>query len=391
MSTPLTRQALYELVWSRPRTALAKELGISDVAIGKHCARAMIPAPPPGYWARLSAGGSARRTPLPIRLPGQSVAIEIGHERRVAWNVRENLDEPLSPPVFEEELEMQVCEALKLIGRVAPTRDLQAPDAALSRLLAAEAKRRAKREEHNWSLYKPYFDEPMHQRQLRIFNSIARALSPLYGRQEVHCMDQWTQGIGTRHYVAMRLNVGAVTMNLQFFEPSDGRREGRAKPVSATTLGIGTEDAHSGAQEWSDTSERKLEAQLTEIVSLLLRRAEASLRAHAQRMFEHRLKRREEERLALEAKKREEEKKRLAAIQAKRLQVRDEIVEIARRRSVAEEIRSTVEALRSHPETIHNEFKFQAWAQHAMKVADSIDPLSRPIEEIIGSFDPVLE
>ena len=48
-----TRSELYELIWSRPRTVLAKELGISDVAIGKHCAKGHIPGPPPGYWARL--------------------------------------------------------------------------------------------------------------------------------------------------------------------------------------------------------------------------------------------------------------------------------------------------------------------------------------------------
>jgi len=46
-STPMakktfTKAELYELVWSRPRTALAKELGLSDVAIAKHCVRARV-------------------------------------------------------------------------------------------------------------------------------------------------------------------------------------------------------------------------------------------------------------------------------------------------------------------------------------------------------------
>ena len=35
----LTRQSLYELVWSKPMTTLAKEFGISDVALAKRCYR----------------------------------------------------------------------------------------------------------------------------------------------------------------------------------------------------------------------------------------------------------------------------------------------------------------------------------------------------------------
>ena len=31
---------------------VAKELGISDVAVGKLCARLQVPKPPRGYWKR---------------------------------------------------------------------------------------------------------------------------------------------------------------------------------------------------------------------------------------------------------------------------------------------------------------------------------------------------
>ena len=72
MSITLTRDQLYELVWSKPRSQIAKDLGISDVAIGKHCSGARIPAPPKGYWAKQAAGKSTLRLPLPIRLPGHS-------------------------------------------------------------------------------------------------------------------------------------------------------------------------------------------------------------------------------------------------------------------------------------------------------------------------------
>jgi hypothetical protein len=100
INNTFTRQGLYDLVWSKPRTLLAKELGISDVAIGKHCKKQHIPGPPPGYWAKLDAGKGATRTPLPLRLPGQADTVEIGVENDRYWRAEENLDEEPTPPVF---------------------------------------------------------------------------------------------------------------------------------------------------------------------------------------------------------------------------------------------------------------------------------------------------
>lgn len=61
----LSRQDLYELVWSKPVTEVAKEIGLSDVAVAKRCRQVQVPVPPRGYWARVSAGQTPRRTPLP--------------------------------------------------------------------------------------------------------------------------------------------------------------------------------------------------------------------------------------------------------------------------------------------------------------------------------------
>jgi hypothetical protein len=52
----MTRQELYDLVWSKPMTHIAKEFGMSDVAIRKHCKNMDIPTPPVGYWMKLQHG-----------------------------------------------------------------------------------------------------------------------------------------------------------------------------------------------------------------------------------------------------------------------------------------------------------------------------------------------
>lgn len=63
----LSRQDLYELVWSKPMRELAKDFNISDVALAKRCRRLSIPVPGRGYWARLDAGQTPHRPKLPER------------------------------------------------------------------------------------------------------------------------------------------------------------------------------------------------------------------------------------------------------------------------------------------------------------------------------------
>jgi len=41
----LPRSELYDLVWSKPVTEVARELGISDVALAKRCRALNIPLP----------------------------------------------------------------------------------------------------------------------------------------------------------------------------------------------------------------------------------------------------------------------------------------------------------------------------------------------------------
>jgi hypothetical protein len=61
----LTRQALYELAWSKPMTDVAKQFGISDVGLAKRCRAVDVPIPYRGYWARVAAGQTPAEIPLP--------------------------------------------------------------------------------------------------------------------------------------------------------------------------------------------------------------------------------------------------------------------------------------------------------------------------------------
>ena len=60
----LKRSALHALVWSKPMTHIARDLGISDVGLAKTCRRHGVPVPPRGHWAKLAAGKPSPQTPL---------------------------------------------------------------------------------------------------------------------------------------------------------------------------------------------------------------------------------------------------------------------------------------------------------------------------------------
>lgn len=60
----LSREALYIKVWETPTVKIAKEFGVSDVAIGKMCRRLEVPKPPTGYWRRVETGAKKKIPPL---------------------------------------------------------------------------------------------------------------------------------------------------------------------------------------------------------------------------------------------------------------------------------------------------------------------------------------
>lgn len=61
----ITRQELYDLIWSTPATKLSERFQLSGRGLGKLCERYGIPVPERGWWAKQAAGHAVERTPLP--------------------------------------------------------------------------------------------------------------------------------------------------------------------------------------------------------------------------------------------------------------------------------------------------------------------------------------
>jgi hypothetical protein len=147
----VTRAELYELVWTKPATKIAKEFEVSDVWISKVCKRANIPKPPPGYWQALAAGKSVSRTALPPNPPLQPQNIVVLAEDwryyneaypALHWDEPKTDDEPipaLPPPhVFSESMDDVRVRAERLTAPLKFAETLKHPHPATALLLKGD-------------------------------------------------------------------------------------------------------------------------------------------------------------------------------------------------------------------------------------------------------------
>ena len=78
----VTRNDLYDLVWSTPITQVARTFGISDVALAKICKKLAVPRPERGHWQRVRAGHKVKPRQLGPKPPGVPDEILVAESRR---------------------------------------------------------------------------------------------------------------------------------------------------------------------------------------------------------------------------------------------------------------------------------------------------------------------
>lgn len=83
----ITRQELYELVWSTPMTKVAEKFEVSGSYLARVCTVLRVPRPERGYWAKLAVGKAPQRPALPEPLPGDPVV----------WSRTDELPAPAMP------------------------------------------------------------------------------------------------------------------------------------------------------------------------------------------------------------------------------------------------------------------------------------------------------
>jgi hypothetical protein len=100
-SVTLTRNELFDLVWSTPMHKLSARFALSKSALAKLCERFNIPKPPQGHWARMAWNHTPDRPLLPDAPDGVSDVIVLdGHAAGSAMSTAASQDSaPESPRV----------------------------------------------------------------------------------------------------------------------------------------------------------------------------------------------------------------------------------------------------------------------------------------------------
>jgi hypothetical protein len=376
MAHELSRQTLYDLLWSKPKTEVAKSLGISDVALGKICGKADVPVPPRGYWAARAAGKRVIKISLPPRGLGKSDTVSIG--RDAGWyypNVP--IGELPPPPVFPESMQEVVQKVRKLVGKVSVPRTLEKVHPLIAKLLEQDEERKRKVAEHSYVWDTPKFESSPAKRRLRLINTIFLAVAragfrPEYQGQEA---EQLSVRVGD---VVVSFTVEPIKKTKRHDRMFDDTQTAPRLPLTIK-LDHRIECPEGVGNEWLDSDKQSLETVMTDVVVSVIAFGEIILRAHAEHHHHWLIERKQEqEEAARKARELAEQKKREA--QARREQARRErLFTQAKNWKQSGEIRAYIAALQKHPEAGHHAEALAHWVTWALSEADALDPLSAPL------------
>jgi hypothetical protein len=379
MAERLSRNELYDLVWSEPMTTLSSRFGISDVALKKTCKRAEIPTPDRGYWAKKEAGKETFQAALPLRPPAMDDEILVAGGNNYYWHSEskeEELQAPLpTPPEFSEPIEAVRKRIAKAIGEIKVPHQVRVWHPAIDRFLKEDEERRQKQlaGAYSYSWNKPQLDASFERRRLRILNTLFFATEKMNGKPSISFREGLDIGISFhQRYVHLALD-----------QPKQPNRRNRLPVVqpepSETRLALSIRCgpcSETDRMTWQDNDEGKLETRMAEIAVEVILTAEIQYREMAVQHYQLCVKRRaqleEEERqrkLAIER----AEQERLRRVEQARI---DRLLGDAAAFQQAAEIRKYVETIRLTQacDGFSVTGEFERWSQWALAQADRIDP-----------------
>jgi len=369
MTLNITREQLYDLVWSEPMRTLAKRIGISDVAIAKHCRKSDVPVPERGYWNKLQAGKKVVRAELMQADLGTINRIHMSGSLTPELLARIK-GEPGVPDTECESVDVLAERFRKRLGKVVAQRNFSTVHPAIATLLRKDEELRQKYAGSPYSSwYQPRFDSPFERRRLRVLNGIFLGVAKVGG-------DAWTRGDTARE---LGLKVGDRSISFELDHPAAKR--GRTAPPpnkkdAKLCLNVANQDMPAGVvAQWEDNEGRPLEDQLAEVIVGLAIAAEYLQRAwvEQQKAWERELRERQ---ARAEREKRERdarlERDRLAAIEKAKL---DSLLQDAENMRRAADIRAYVEAVRIATAQA-SAGNFDNWSRWALSEADKLDPIA---------------
>lgn len=379
MAKRLSRKELYELVWSEPLKSLAPRFAISDVALKKACARAEVPTPGLGHWAKKTAGKNMSQIALPARPPGMDdeVVIGAGHSYwHSSWSEEELLGPLPPPPEFDEPIERVRERIAKTVGKVTVPREVRVWHPTVEKLLKEDEQRRERQRASSFpsSWDAPRFDTPFERRRLRVLNALVLAARMMNGKPSIS--DHEGRNIHFsfhQRHIAIRLDRLKRARHRGNGAHSTDADE--AKLSLSILQSLGSESIRIA---WQDDDQGKLEACVTEIAIEIILTAELQYREGTVRSYEWRVQRKAE--LEEEERERKRQAERAERERQRRLEQSriDRLLKSAAAFQQAGAIRKYVEAIRATQTAAATSSgeELERWCQWALAEAERIDPVA---------------
>jgi hypothetical protein len=314
----LTREQLYDEVWSEPMATLARKYGLSDVGLAKICRKLDVPVPWRGYWRKKEVGQKVKRPPLP-KLPASATPAmrEVTLRRTASGSA---IAEP-SGPVAEQ----QRYEALEE-NRIVVPELLSDPHPLVAK--SVKALRRAKRDPSGYLQPKTRpclavrvtLDSA--DRAMCIYDALLKALDARGYPATITSGDQSSTVIRIRdENVAVLIEEKVERVERKSSDPRPRRRLSYRSeldwvPTGRLSLKIDHSYLNGVRRSWGHGKRQRVEGCLNDFVVGLVAASETLKAQHLAREERERQWREAEERRAEEARRREEEAARVRALES---------------------------------------------------------------------------
>jgi hypothetical protein len=376
MNSPrtITRESLYKLVWSKPCRAVAKELGISDVAVGKICRKLVVPKPERGFWAKKAHGKAVKIIPLKSAVDAPATATIEGGRTSAP---REKLVRIEETQKIIVENELTEPERLVVSTRRALERDDRSTGGILSggfqdRFLSLKVSR------------------AQLDRSLRILNTLIKTFKESDIRTTAEHPPERHNSAFVVGKEMILFSVRELTKRIK----NNGTEQFGAskwdnfayKPSGTLLLRLEGDLPESFQKNWADGKTQNLEDVLGKIVATVIAIAE-NMPAHRQKRAEEQ-KQREEEHRRWELHWQEQERLRVqesmrrAKEEARRKKLEDEASNWHRSRMLRSYIAQREEYLGQTEATAEEKAQTSDWLNWAKNYADSLDPSSRNLQDL---------
>lgn len=300
MKTKYTRTEIFDLLWETPTTKVAKQLGISDVALTKWCAKHDIPKPPLGYWAKKEHGKTV--PPKPTLSPWESSSSEpvyCAHDPNLKPK----------PMPLSTELRGKLSHALALSGIHLMASD----DATLGSITRRTAKALDRKPDADGFIFGK--NDTFHvrvsagskDRVIRILNMLELSLAAAGMKWEKS--EKYTGVIGRFLEETIIFSIAEAYSRTEHVEKHPTYDWMNKRTYTYRFLGdlkITIDGYYEGRKSWSDGKTQRLEDKLPQVIEGFIAAAEAmrrrteELQARQARWEEEAAIRREKERIAYE-------------------------------------------------------------------------------------------